>query len=137
MTEIELNRAIALLIIRVVAGILFFFQAYDKIFKLGIKNVIYTFRQSLSETFLKGGLLSSVVYISSYLEMIGGAMLITGFCRDQVLYILGADLLAVAFIFSMIKPMWDMQFYFPRLVLIIALLLCPPEWDSFTIMRFF
>ena len=87
MTEIELNRAIALLIIRVVAGILFFFQAYDKIFKLGIKNVIYTFRQSLSETFLKGGLLSSVVYISSYLEMIGGAMLITGFCRDQVLYI--------------------------------------------------
>ena len=137
MTETELNRSIALLLMRVVLGILFFFQAYDKIFKLGIENVINTFRQALSGTFLKGRLLDSVVYISSYLEMIGGAMLIAGLWRDQVLYILGADLLAVALIFSLIKPMWDLQFYFPRLVLLITLLLCPHEWDSFTLMRLF
>lgn len=137
MTDIELNRGIALLIVRVIAGLLFFFQAYDKIVKLGIKNVIYTFRQSLSETFLQGGLLSSGVYVSSYLELVGGAMLVAGFCRDQVLYILGFDLLIVALIFSMIKPMWDMQYFFPRLILIVTLLLCPPEWDCFTVMRLF
>ena len=137
MTETELNHAFALLIVRVITGILFFFQAYDKIVKLGIKNVIYTFRQSLSETFLKGGLLSSAIYVSSYLELISGAMLIVGFCTSYVLYILGVDLLLVAFVFSMIKPMWDMQFFFPRLILITILLLCPPEWDQFTLMRLF
>ena len=137
MTETEINQSVALLLIRVITGILFFFQAYDKIFKLGIKNVIWTFRDSLSGTFLKDGLLSSAVYISSYLELIGGAMLIIGFCRDQVLYILGFDMLMVALVFSMVKPMWDMQFYFPRLVLIVTLLLCPPAWDRFTIMSFF
>ena len=137
MTEIELNRAIALLIVRVIAGMLFFFQAYDKIVKIGIKNVIYTFRQSLSETYLRGGLLNSAVYISSYLELMFGALLITGIYKNYVLYILGFDLLIVAFVFSLIKAMWDMQYYFPRLVLIITLLLCPPEWDYFTLMRLF
>ena len=137
MTEIELNRSIALLIIRVIAGLLFFFQAYDKIFKLGIKNVFYSFNQSLSGTFLQGGLLRASIYFSSYVELIFGFLLITGIFRNYVLYILGFDLLIVAFVFSIIKAMWDMQFYFPRLVLIITLLLCPPEWDSFTLMRFF
>lgn len=133
MAEIEFNRACALLLLRVITGVLFFFQAYDKIVKMGIKNVIWTFRDSLSQTFLRGGLLSSAIYASSYIELVGGAMLITGFFKCQVLCLLGVDLLCVSFIFSMVKPMWDMQFFFPRLAMITTLLLCPPEWDIFTL----
>ena len=135
--ETELNRSVALLIIRLIAGILFFFQAYDKIFKLGVKNVIWTFRESLSGTFLKGGILASAVYASSYLELGFGALLMTGIYKSYVLYILGIDLLIVALVFSLIKPMWDMQFFFPRLILITILLLCPPEWDQFTLTLLF
>ena len=137
MTDNELNRAIALFAIRLIAGILFFFQGYDKIVKMGVKNVVYTFRDSLSKTFLKGGVLSSAIYASSYIEMMGGAMLITGIARNYLLYILGFDLVCVALVFSLIKPMWDMQFYFPRLILIISLLLLPAEWDVIVLQNLF
>ena len=133
MTEIEINRSVALLLIRVITGILFFFQAYDKIFNLGTKNVAETFRYSLSPRFINENMFYTGVRISSYIELAGGIVLVLGFFRNYALYILGADLIFVALFFSMMRPMWDMQFFFPRLVLIIVLLLCPPEWDAFTI----
>lgn len=137
MTEIDINRSVALLLIRVITGILFFFQAYDKIFKMGTKNVADTFRYSLSSRFINENVFNIGVKISSYIELIGGIVLVLGLFRNYALYILGADLIFVALFFSMMRPMWDMQYYFPRLVLIVVILLCPPEWDRFTIMRFY
>ena len=133
MSDIDLNRTIAMLLIRTITGILFFFQAYDKIFNLGTKNVADTFRYSLSSRFINENVFNTGVKISSYIELVGGIVLMLGFFRNYALYILGADLIFVALFFSMMRPMWDMQFFFPRLVLIIVLLLCPPEWDAFTI----
>jgi putative oxidoreductase len=131
MTDTETNRAIALFAVRIITGILFFYQAYDKIFKVGLSNVTETFRNSLSGTFFGSGLLTIMTYLSSYAELCGGLLIITGLGRDYVLYMLAADMIAVAFIFSMIKAMWDMQLYFPRLILILIMLICPSEWDKY------
>ena len=56
-----------------------------------------------------------------------------GLFKYIALYMLGINLLVAAVVFSLIKPMWDMQYYFPRLVLVIALLLLPGDWDILTV----
>jgi len=41
----------------------------------------------------------------------------------------GIDLLIVAFGFSMLNPVWDLRDIFPRLLLVVILLVMPAEWD--------
>ena len=60
-------------------------------------------------------------------------MLIIGLFKIPVLYILGVDLIIVYLAFSMVKPMWDMQFVFPRLLILVALLLLPVDSDYFSV----
>ena len=60
-------------------------------------------------------------------------MLFVGLGRDIALYVLASELVFVAIAFSLIQPMWDMEYFFPRLVFIIALLLIPGGWDKFSL----
>jgi putative oxidoreductase len=124
-----MNQSIALLVIRLITGILFFAQAYEKIFKVKLKNVVEVFGVQFGQKQTTKLPFSWGVYVSSYAELIGGALLILGLFRSVALYILAGDLLFVGLAFSMIKPMWDMQFYFPRIIFVAALLLLPQEWD--------
>ena len=45
----EFNISIAILLLRLVTGILFYFQGYDKIFKIKIDGVVRTFNDSLKD----------------------------------------------------------------------------------------
>lgn len=125
---------IAAALLRSVTGILFFFQGYDKIFKVKIPNVInafinpYSTNGSSMRVFIK-----PAVYISSWLEFVGGAFLFLGFFRMPVLLMLSVDLLFVSIAFSIMKPMWDMQHFFPRMLFIILLLIIPSSWDLFSL----
>jgi uncharacterized membrane protein YphA (DoxX/SURF4 family) len=120
------NDVFALFLIRAIAGALFFFQGYDKIFHIKIPNVVHAFENPYPTGFrIPTWLLKPAVLLSSWIEFIGGALLFLGLFRDPVLYAIGADLLFVAIAFSVLKPMWDMQFFFPRLVLILLLLMLP------------
>lgn len=119
----------AALITRVFLGVLFFFQGYDKVFKVKIKGVIETFEYSIISKHLSKTLLVLIAFFTSYIELIGGFLLIIGFLKYYTLYFLGLDLILVAVAFGMIKPMWDMQFVFPRLLLLLLLLVIPSQWD--------
>ena len=129
--------AVALLAIRLVAGILFFFQGYDKIFQVKTDGVLSAFRESLAEKGIPIPLARFTIVLSSYLELVCGALLALGFFREPVLYALTANMVGVAFAFSALKPMWDMGYYFPRFVLLMALLIIPAELDLFSLTSLF
>ena len=114
-------------IIRLFTGILFFFQGYDKIFKLKIHGVVNNFLEEAEHIHIHKPLLTIISYCTSYIELIAGFLLMIGFFTNYALVALGLDLILVCFAFSLIRPMWDLQHVFPRLLLIIILLLFPNE----------
>ena len=125
----ELTISVGLLLLRVTAGMLFFFQGYDKVYKVGVKQVMETFNDPFQKTLIPQFLLKPMVWLSSYLELICGLLLALGLFRDVSLYLLAANLAAGAFMFSSMKAMWDMQFFFPRFSMILLLLLYPSSSD--------
>ena len=133
----EVNISIAILLLRLVTGILFYFQGYDKIFKIKIDGVVRTFNDSLKDALIPSSLLRPLVYLSSYVELICGGLLFFGLFREYSLYLLAADLVFVAFAFSSIKAMWDLHFFLPRMVFIVSLLLLPPQNDFWSLDRVF
>lgn len=131
MIDEEFSRASALLIIRLTAGILFFFQAYDKIFKMGLQRVAGSLPSpppGLSQKLIFYG-----VSVSSFIELAGGILLVMGLLSSMAAVVLGLNMVAVAFVFSSMRPMWDMQFFLPRLILLLLILLLPQAWDAWSL----
>jgi uncharacterized membrane protein YphA (DoxX/SURF4 family) len=128
----EQNYMVGLLIARVFLGVLFFIQGYDKVFKLGLSKVILTFRNELGRSQFPNPVINASAYYTSYAELIGGLCLIFGFMKYYALYALGLDLVMVAVAMGTISPLWKMDFVFPRLILLLLLLLSPPAWDALT-----
>ncbi|HWY37426.1 MAG TPA: DoxX family protein [Bacteroidia bacterium] len=120
------------LIVRVFAGILFFFQGYDKVFKIKLKGVINTFEDEARRDHVPHFMLSIFVYITSFVELIGGVFLIIGLCRDYTLALLSADLILVSIAFSISQAMWDTKYVFPRFALIVTLLMMPDYWSLYS-----
>lgn len=121
----DLNIAIAVLTARVLAGILFTFQGSDKIFKVGMQQLFLTMKSTLGDRKLPDGLIRLVALGTSWIEFIGGLLLIAGLFTPWVTYVLCLDLIIVSAGFSMAKPMWDSGHVFFRLALLLFLLLAP------------
>jgi putative oxidoreductase len=130
---LEYKFQITELIIRLFAGILFFFQGYDKIFKIKMPNVINTFMGDAQEHNVPAPLVTSMAYFTSFTELIAGLFLTLGLFTDISLYFLGLDLILVCFAFSLINPIWDMKHVFPRFLLVILLLLLPESNNVFSL----
>jgi uncharacterized membrane protein YphA (DoxX/SURF4 family) len=116
-------------ILRVILGVLFFFQGYDKVFRLKISGVTDFFREESRHRNVPDVILRVSASLTSFIELICGALLIIGLFRTEALYVLGIDLILVSAAFSLLKPMWDMQLLFPRLVLLAALLYLSQDLD--------
>jgi len=129
MTDYINNESVLTFVLRVILGILFFFQGYDKIFKIKLNEVVNTFQAELGSIAVPKAILVPIAYFTSFVELIAGALLIVGMFKTYALYLLGIDLILVAGAFSLIKPMWDMQLLFPRLILLSILLYLPNSWD--------
>lgn len=127
------NLDIITLMLRLVTGSLFFFQGYDKIFKVKIVNVVRTFDDPMNPSIWPKPLLKPLITISSYAELIGGLFLFLGLLKLPILAILSVDLLFVAISFSSIKAMWDMQHYFPRFIFILMLWAIPFSVDVYSV----
>ena len=123
-------RYAAMFFIRVLLGIIFFFQGYGKIFTMGVGQVYDRFFKEFERTILPKWLIVSAAYYTSYAELLGGGLLIIGLFRKQALYILALDLLIVSFGHGLMEPIWDLSHVIPRAVLLSALFLLPPDWDS-------
>ena len=123
------HESVLMFVLRVILGILFFFQGYDKVFRVKISGVRDFFRTEMIGRNVPGFVLGSSAFLTSYIELISGALLIVGLFKTAALYMLAFDLIIVSGAFSLLKPMWDMQLLFPRLILLAALLYLPEQWD--------
>ncbi len=121
--------SIAGLLVRVFTGILFFFQGYDKVFRMGVKQVYST----ISPSYINAGVPAVIVkftsYLTSYIELTGGLLLILGLAKYYAIYALGFDLVIVAIGMSFLNPVWDLQHVFPRFLLLLFLLIYPGSLD--------
>lgn len=125
----EYNHAAAVLILRIFLGIVLLFQGYDKVFNVGVKKVLNTIQSPFADVKIGKFIPLCAVYFTSYAELICGLMILCGFLTSFALWVIGIDLLIVAFGFSLLNPLWDMRDVFPRLLLTSALLIIPSEWD--------
>jgi uncharacterized membrane protein YphA (DoxX/SURF4 family) len=123
----------AVLIARVFLGLLFFFQGYDAVFKVKIKGVVEAIASPLSATGFPKILIICGAWYTSMVELIAGFFLIIGFVKYYALYLLGIDLIIASIAFGVTKPVWDMRFVFPRLALLLFLLIVPSQWDIFSV----
>ena len=121
------------LLVRVLLGILFFMQGYDKIFRLGINTTAEAASNPVTYRLFGKSIYKAGIAVSSWIELVAGALLIIGFQHDAALMLLAVDMFGAGIVFSMIKPMWDMQFYFPRLAMLVFLAIIPPGWDIWSI----
>lgn len=112
-------------LLRVVLGILFFFQGYDKIFRVKISGVVDFFKLEMQRHNVPIFILVFAAYFTSFVEFTAGGLLILGLFKTWAYYLLGLDLILVCGAFSMMKPMWDMNMLFPRLLLLAILLYLP------------
>lgn len=121
----EYKTEIAALFIRLVLGFLFFFQGYEKIFRIGIKQTEDAVAGAMLRTSLPPSLVRAVALISSITELSCGILLIAGWMIYPSLILLSVNLLLVVFAMSLRESLWDMRFVWPRIVLVAALFLLP------------
>lgn len=120
-------------LLRVVLGILFFFQGYDKVFRLKISGVIDFFRTEMYGKGVPDFVLVLAAYLTSFIELIGGAMLILGLFGNYAMYLMGIDIILVVGAFSIMNAMWDMSMVFPRLLLLAVLLYLPETANTWSL----
>lgn len=127
----------AAFIARVFLGLLFFFQGYDAVFNVKIRNVIEAYQSSFSNIGVPKIFTISGAWFTSFVELIGGLLLIFGVFEYYTLYLLGLDLLIASVAFGIAQPMWDTRHVFPRLVLLIFLLAIPASWNVLSLDNLF
>lgn len=125
------------LIGRLFLGVLFFFQGYDAVVNIGVKQVIRTFEDDFGKRGIPKYLTVCAAWFTSYSEMIGGALLILGLFEYPALYMLGLNLIIAATGFGINTPMWDTRHVLPRLLLILFLLFIPQTWNAISLDHYF
>lgn len=132
-TIIQFHESAAVFIARVFLGSLFFFQGYDAVFKVKVNTIISTYERIFSNKGIPVFLIKTGTWFTSYTELIAGLLLILGLFEYCALYLLGLNVIIASIAFSITQPMWDMRFVFPRLSLLVFLLVVPASWDVWSI----
>ncbi len=128
-----LNKQIAVLTIRVLLGLIFFFQGYGKVFKFGLDTVYKNFFQASYSELLPDFILLFSAYFTSLAELIASFLLIIGLKRDYALYALALVIVIVTFGHGLKDPIWDLSHVMYRTILLVSLLLLPKELDKFSV----
>ncbi len=131
--ELFTSESILSFTLRVILGILFFMQGYDKVIKVKMDGVIKSFKYEFGNVKMPSIILILSAYYSSFVELIGGFALIIGLFTKYTLYLLGLDLLIVVAAFSIINPVWDMKIVFPRIVIWSILMILPESWNKLSL----
>jgi len=115
--------------IRVILGALLFFQSYEILVRIGINETCRTVLEGTRERKIPDWFSKISVYFSTYIQLIGGLLLILGLFTPIVMIIIGINLMMVTIGFGFLKGIWDMQHVFPRLILLIILFFINLESD--------
>ncbi len=130
----DLNRPIAILIIRLILGLIFLMQGFGKVFTWGIEKVYKAdYFYGTFKDLLPDFIIHSTAYYTSYIELIGGLLLILGLKTNYVLYALASVLIIVTFGHGLASPIWDLSHVMYRTILLTTLLILPKEWDKFSV----
>ena len=132
----QYHEVAAVFIARVFLGCLFFFQGYDAVFNIKIKNVVETYRESFTNKGIPTSILIFATWFACYTELFGGLLLILGLFKYVALYLLGINLIVASIGFGINTPMWDTRYVLPRLLLLLFLLIVPLTWDILSIDNF-
>ena len=128
---VDVKLALAEALIRIVLGLLFFFQGFDKLFVIKMPEVVESFMQDARRRHIPRNMVAFLSYFTSLIECIGGLSLILGFFSDYAMIFLSFDLIIITFSFSLMHAMWDLKHVFPRLLLLVILLLLPSHAHYF------
>jgi uncharacterized membrane protein YphA (DoxX/SURF4 family) len=129
------QRTAGMFFTRALLGIIFLMQGFGKVFTFTVPVVYEKFFKDFETTFLPKWLIWATAYYTSYIELIGGLLLIIGLFRKQVLYLLALDLLIVSFGHGLLEPIWDLSHVIPRTILLLSLFFLPREWDRWSVDR--
>lgn len=127
------NQQIAVLIMRLLLGFIFFFQGFGKVFKFGLENVYKNFFLNSYSDLLPDFLLLITAYYTSLIELIAGLLLIIGLKTNYALYALASVLVIVTIGHGLKEPIWDLSHVMYRTALLIPLLLLPKNLDIYSI----
>lgn len=134
LTHTNLNRTIAVLTTRLILGFIFLMQGFGKVFIWGVQKLYnMKFFHETYKDLLPDYITCATAYYTSYVELIGGLLLVIGFKRDYALYALSSVLIIVTFGHGLAEPIWDLSHVIYRAILLISLLIFPKEWDKFSI----
>jgi uncharacterized membrane protein YphA (DoxX/SURF4 family) len=132
MTMLEYDLyALAIATVRIVLGVLLIFPAYDRLFTVGATSVVSTIISGRKASKLPRSFIVLSVVSSSFIELIGGALLITGFFLPFTYPLLALNFVLVALGFSYLRPVWEMDHYIPRLIMLIFLMVVPVADDIY------
>ncbi len=129
----QYHEIVAVLIARIFLGVLFFFQGYDAVFNIKVRNVVATFETNFANKGIPRSLTATASWFTSYTELICGFLLIIGLFEYYALYLLGINLIIAAIGFGITSPMWDTRYVLPRLLLLLFLLFVPQAWNALSL----
>ena len=130
----ESNRTAAVLITRLLLGFIFLMQGFGKVFTMGVENVYKAkFFYGTFKDLLPDVLVYSTAYYTSYIELIGGLLLVLGLKSKYALYALASVLIIVTFGHGLASPVWDLSDVMYRAIPLVTLLLLPEQWDKFSL----
>lgn len=135
--ETNQQRIAVAFFLRVLLGLIFMMQGWGKIMTFGMDNLYKNGFASFEETFLPVFLIKFSLYFTTYVELIGGFLLVVGLWRKYAYYAFIIVLLIVSFGHGLQSPIWDLQHVIFRTVLLSACLMIPSEWDQWQLDQFF
>jgi uncharacterized membrane protein YphA (DoxX/SURF4 family) len=118
---------------RLILGILFLMQGYEKVFRIGLRGVVDAYELPQQWHHTSNYLVWAGTIYTSWTELVCGALLIVGLFTNYALYFLGIDIVMATLGLSFQFPLLDMKFLWPRLVLLGVLLFCPANWNLFSV----
>lgn len=115
-------------------GFIFLMQGFGKIFSWGMENVINAeFFHGTFKDILPDFVIYITAYYTSYVELIGGLLLVLGLRINIALYALASVLIIVTFGHGLAEPIWDLSHVMFRTILLVPLFFLPKEWDKLSL----
>ena len=129
------SRSWAVLIARLILGLIFFMAGLWKTFSLGpLEHARRLFVEPYAQTFLPRWALWTTGTVVPLVELLAGGLLLIGFRTREALLALGGVLVLVTFGHLLAEPLYEFHTHvIPRTALLLFLLVMPRADDRFSV----
>lgn len=132
MTMRATNRGLAILIARMIVGLIFFMAGWWKVFQLGpVEHARKLFVEPFRDSFLPVWSLWATGTVVPFVELVAGGLVIAGLFRRPAYLALGAVLVLVTFGHLVDRPLYEFHTHvIPRTVLLLFVMVMPADEDT-------